>query len=173
MYKPEQNHDTEIQRAIDHYLQARQAILKLGREVPERIGGNDNIIGRIGEFIGLRFLEALGQEPVMMTGSSNPGFDLVEGEQRTQVKAITHENKRGRSVRLTQGWTQLVLMELGKHYTPERIGLLTSTQQEIALADNFAKTATPVVSLTMLGPKGLIGVYGRVYTRDELKQLGI
>jgi len=173
MTPPQQHRDADIQQAIDHYLRARQAILKLGREVPGRIGGNDNIIGRIGEFIGLRFLEALGQEPIMMEGSSNPGFDLEEGNLRTQVKAITHENKRGRSVRLTPGWTQFVLMELGEHYTPERIGLLTSTQQEIALADNFAKTAMPVVSLMMLGSKGLIGVYGRVYTRDELKQLGI
>jgi len=139
--------------------------------VPGRIGGNDKIIGRIGEFIGLRFLEALGQEPVMMTGSSNPGFDLIEGDRRTQIKVITHENKRGRSVRLTPGWTQFVLMELGEHYTPERIGLLTSTQQEKALADNFAKTATPVVSLTMLGPKVLISRYGRVYNQGELSAL--
>lgn len=173
MNKPQQYRDADIQQAIDHYLQARKAILALGREVPERIGGNDNIIGRIGEFIGLRFLEALCQEPVMMAGRSNPGFDLIEGDQRTQIKAITHENKCGRSVRLTLGWTQFVLMELGEHYTPERIGLLTTTQQEQALADCFAKTSTPVVSLTMLGPKGLIGVYGRVYARDELKQLGI
>lgn len=171
MNKPQQHRDADIQRAIDHYLRARQTILKLGREVPGRIGGNDNIVGRIGEFIGLRFLEALGQEPIMMEGSSNPGFDLEEGNLRTQVKAITNENKRGRSVRLTPGWTQFVLMELGEHYTPERIGLLTSTQQEIALADNFAKTATPVVSLTMLGPKGLISRYGRVYNQDELSAL--
>lgn len=173
MNKPQQHRDAEIQQAIDHYLQARQAILALGREVPERIGGNDNIIGRIGEFIGLRFLEALGQQPSMMSGSSNPGFDLEEGGKRTQVKAITHENRRGRSVRLTPGWNQFLLMELGEHYTPERIGLLTLAQQEQALADGFAKTATPVVSLTMLGLKGLIGTYGRVYTQSELRQLGI
>ncbi|MGS2743920.1 hypothetical protein ACU6TU_10035 [Halomonas sp. LS-001] len=168
-----QQRDSEIQQAIDHYLQARAAILELGRKVPGRIGGNDNIIGRIGEFIGLRFLEALGQEPVMVPGSSNPGFDLEEGDQLTQVKAITHENRRGRTVRLTPGWTQFTLIELGEHYIPERVGLLTLPQQEQALADGFAKTATPVVSLTMLGPKGLIGTYGRVYTQNELRQFGI
>lgn len=173
MDKPQQHRDAEIQRAIDHYLQARQAILALGRAVPERIGGNDNIIGRIGEFIGLRFLEALGQQPSMMSGSSNPGFDLEEDGQRTQVKAITRENRRGRSVRLTPGWTQFLLMELGKHYTPERIGVITLAQQEQALEDGFAKTATPIVSLTMLGPKGLISRYGRVYSRDELNALGV
>lgn len=173
MDKPQQHRDAEIQRAIDHYLQARQAILALGREVPERIGGNDNIIGRIGEFIGLRFLEALGQQPSMMSGSSNPGFDLEEGVKRTQVKAITRENRRGRSVRLTPGWNQFLLIELGDHYTPERIGVLMLAQQEQAMEDGFAKTATPIVSLTMLGLKGLISRYGRVYSRYELNSLGI
>ncbi|WP_231896511.1 hypothetical protein [Halomonas sp. HL-93] len=66
-----------------------------------------------------------------------------------------------------------MLMELGEHYTPERIGVLTLAQQEQALEDSFAKTATPIVSLTMLGPKGLISRYGRVYSRDELNALGV
>jgi len=170
---PSQKHDQQIQIAIETYLQARSEILALGREVPERIGGNDNIIGRIGEFIGLRFLEALGQRPEKVEGASNPGYDLVEGACRTQVKAITHENQRGRSVRLTPGWTQFLLMELGEHYTPDRIGLLTLEQQQQALDAGFAKTETPVVSLTMLGAKGLIGSYGRVYDSEEIEALGI
>lgn len=168
-----QSRDDEIKQAIEAYLQARKAILALGREVPERIGGNDNIIGRIGEFLGLRFLESRGQRPEMVEGSSNPGYDLVEGDCRTQVKAITQENQRGRSVRLTPGWTQFLLMELGEHYTPDRIGLLTLEQQQQALDAGFAKTETPVVSLTMLGAKGLIGSYGRVYDREEIEALGI
>lgn len=170
---PSQEHDQKIQRAIEAYLQARGKILALGREVPGRIGGNDNVIGRIGEFIGLRFLESLGQRPSRVPGSANPGYDLVEGSCRTQVKAITHENQRGRSVRLTPGWTQFLLMELGEHYTPDRIGLLTLEQQRQALDAGFAKTEMPVVSLTMLGAKGLIGRYGRVYGREDIKALGI
>ncbi|MDR5892330.1 hypothetical protein QC820_05835 [Halomonas mongoliensis] len=111
---PSQKHDQQIQVAIEAYLQERSAILALGREVPERIGGNDNIIGRIGEFIGLRFLEALGQRPEKVEGASKPGYDydLVEGACRTQVKAITYENQRGRSVRLTPGWTQFEVVQL-------------------------------------------------------------
>ena len=68
-----QSRDDEIKQAIEAYLQARKAILALGREVPERIGGNDNIIGRIGEFLGLRFLESRGQHPEKVEGASNPG----------------------------------------------------------------------------------------------------
>ncbi|MFC2991301.1 hypothetical protein [Halomonas tibetensis] len=168
-----QSRDDEIKQAIEAYLQVRKRILAIGRDVPERIGGNDNIIGRIGEFLGLRFLEALGQRPEKVEGASNPGYDLVEGDCRTQVKAITHENQRGRSVRLTPGWTQFLLMELGEHYTPDRIGLLTLEQQQLALDAGFAKTETPVVSLTMLGAKGLIGSYGRVYDLEEIEALGI
>ncbi|EWH03239.1 hypothetical protein [Halomonas sp. BC04] len=168
-----QSRDEEVQAAIENYLQARKRILTLGREVPERFGGNDNIIGRIGEFIGLRFLESLGQRPEKVPGTSNPGYDLEEGSCRTQVKAITQENKHGRSVRLTPDWTQFLLIELGEHYVPTRIGLLTLEQQQQAIVDGFAKTPTPVVSLTMLGTKGLFSRYGRVYGSKQLRALGL
>ena len=49
----------EIQSAIERYLQARHELLDLGRKHPGLIGGNDNILGRIGEFIALRFLQNL------------------------------------------------------------------------------------------------------------------
>src|SRR5687768_5356675 len=117
--------DAAIQVAIDKYLQARHELLVLGRTHPTRIGGNDNIIGRIGEFIALRFLESIGQRPVKVLSSSNPGFDLIEGGVQTQVKVMTEENQRGRNVRLTEPWSQLVLVELGTHYKPTRIGFLT------------------------------------------------
>ncbi|WP_302140986.1 hypothetical protein [Halomonas alkalicola] len=123
-----QSRDDEVKQAIEAYLQARKRILALGREVPGRIGGNDNIIGRIGEFIGLRFLESLGQQPQKVDGVANPGFDLHEGELLTQVKAITWENRLGRSVQLKRGWHQFLLIELGEHYTPERIGLISQDQ---------------------------------------------
>lgn len=168
-----QYRDDEIQSVIESYLQARKRLLELGREVPERIGGNDNIIGRIGEFIGLRFLESLGHRPQKAEGASNPGYDLIEGDCLTQVKAITHENQRGRSVRLTPGWTQLLLIELGEHYQPERIGCITLAQHRQAIAAGFARTGTPLVRLSMLGSGGLIGRFGRVYGRKEIETLGI
>lgn len=160
--------DKLIQTAIENYLQARHALLEMGRQYPGRIGGNDNIIGRIGEFIALRFLEKLGQHPVKVNGASNPGYDLVEGDIQTQVKVITDENQKGRNVRLTEPWNQFVLIELGQHYSPVRIGVLTRKQQNEALAENPSWSKTPIVKLTMLGPKGLIGKYGRVYQTHEL-----
>lgn len=160
--------DTQIRAAIDKYLQARHELLLLGEVHPSRIGGNDNIIGRIGEFIALRFLERLGQNPVRVEGSSNPGFDLIEGTIQTQVKVMTEENQTGRNVRLTEPWTQLVLIELGEHYRPKRIGLLTREQHQQSCRENPTWSATPYVKRTMLGPKGLIGRYGRVYEGNEV-----
>jgi hypothetical protein len=159
--------DTKIQADIEKYLQARHEILKLGQEHPDRIGGNDNVIGRIGEFIALRFLEGLGQRPVKVLSSSNPGYDLIEGDRKTQVKVITEENNRGRTVRLKDPWDQLLVIKLGKHYKPVRIGILTQDQNRRALSENnWSKT--PVVSLGMLQPGGLIGKYGCVYQGSEI-----
>lgn len=160
--------DTQIQAAIDKYLQARHELLLLGKAYPSRIGGNDNIIGRIGEFIALRFLESLGQSPEKVMGSSNPGYDLIEGTIQTQVKTITEENQKGRNVRLTEPWTQLVLVELGSHYKPKRIGLLTRAQYQRACQENPTWSVTPYVKRSMLGPGGLIGRYGRVYEGGEI-----
>ncbi|MGH8529961.1 MAG: hypothetical protein ACRETN_09000 [Nevskiales bacterium] len=160
--------DAEIQKAIDRYLHGRHELLELSRKHPNRIGGNDNIIGRVGEFIGLRFLEGLGQNPAKVKGNSNPGYDFIEGDVQTQVKVITEENQKGRNVRLTEPWTQLVFIELGEHYKPRRVGLLTKAQFQQARLENPTWSGTPFVKRTMLGPKGLISRYGRVYQGSEL-----
>lgn len=160
--------DSEIKNGIEKYLQARKNILELGRKYPERIGGNDNIIGRIGEFIALQFLESIGQKPEKMMSSSNPGYDLIENYIQTQVKVITSENQKGRNVRLKKPWNQFVLIELGEHYRPERTGVLTEEQHQTALSENKGWSETPIVKLSMLGAKGLIGRYGTVYEKSRI-----
>ena len=160
--------DREIQAAIDSYLRARAALLELGRKYPHRFSGNDNIIGRFGEFVALQFLERLGQKPEKVISSSNPGFDLIEGSLRTQVKVITVENQKGRTVRLKEPWDQLLLIQLGPDYDPIRVGLLTKSQFTQAKMDGHLRSSTPFVALRMLGPKGLISKYGRVYQQHEI-----
>lgn len=160
--------DAQIKAAIEEYLKARHKLLLLGKKYPHRIGGNDNIIGRIGEFIALRFLESQGQKPSKLGASSNPGHDFVEGDIQTQVKVITDENKNGRNVRLVEPWTQLVVVELGEGYKLNRIGLLTKQQFQQACAENATWCETPYVKRTMLGKKGLIGRYGRVCSGNEI-----
>lgn len=154
--------DDEIQQAIDEYVCARRRVLAIGSKYPERIGGNDNIIGRIGEFIAIRFLESRGQNPSKAEGLSNPGYDLIDGDLLTQVKVMTIENVAGRNVRLTKPWTQFVLIELGENYTPTRIGVLTEGQHRAALQEHPSWSETPVVKRTMLSANGLIGRHGEV-----------
>ena len=163
--------DLEIKRAIDIYLKARNEILRLGDKHPDRIGGNDNIIGRIGEFFALQFLEGLGQHPRKVSGASNPGYDLIDGKILTQVKVITAENKNGRSVRLNKPWNQFILIELDKSYKPVNIGILSECQHQQALRANSNWSENPYVKITMLGPKGLIGKYGKVYSKQEIGSL--
>lgn len=76
-------------------------------------------------------------------------------------------------MRLTPGWNKLLLIELGEHYIPVRIGLLTRERQQKVIAEDFAKADVPVVRLSMLSPQGLIGRYGRVYDREEIAELSI
>jgi hypothetical protein len=161
--------DKTIQTAIDKHLIARHELIVLGRAHPTRIGGNDNIVGRIGEFIALRFLESLGRHPTKVSHSSNTGFDLIERDLRIQIKVITEENREGRTVRITEPWDQLIVIELGAHYKPIRIGLLTKDQHRAALADNTKWSHAPIVRRTMVGHKGLISRYGRVYQQKELR----
>ncbi len=164
--------DLLVKAAIWKYLEARKNLLEIGEEYSQRIGGNDNLIGRIGEFIALRFLESLGQNPRKMKLTTNPGYDLRDGKRKTQVKVITAENQRGRTVPLKCGWTQLVLVELDIEYQPARIGLLTKGQHKKALKEKTSRSKNPVVSRSMLGKKGLIGDYGKVYLREEFSEWG-
>lgn len=53
-------------------LNARHELLEPGRSYPERIGGNDNIIERIGEFIALRFFDRAGRQLVKARGRASP-----------------------------------------------------------------------------------------------------
>ncbi len=86
--------DLEIWEGIHNYLKARKNLLTLAEKYPDRFGGNDNIIGRIGEFIALRFLESLGQHPQKVSSASNPEYDLFEKNIQTQVKVITSSATR-------------------------------------------------------------------------------
>jgi hypothetical protein len=163
--------DAEIQKAIDVYLKARAALRAVGEKYPKRMGGNDNLIGRIGEFMALQHLEQRGRAPKKIGGgrrSANPGFDLVEGGARIQVKVISHENKRGRSTRLKGRWSELLLIELGPDYRQSRIGHLRAKDYAKARRKDKRFSGTPLVRRSMLGNKGLIGRYGKVTHAEEL-----
>ena len=165
-----QARDAEIQAAIDAYLKARAALRFVGEKYPARMGGNDNLIGRIGEFIALRYFEGQGRSPRKVGGghnSTNPGFDLEEGNARIQVKVITHENKRGSSTRLKAPWTEFLLIELGSDYRQSRIGHLWEEDHAKARKKDKRLTEFPTARRSMLGENGLIARYGKVTHAEE------
>lgn len=160
--------DKKIQATINRYLKARHRLIVFSKNFPERIGGNDNIIGRIGEFIALRFLERRGQSPRKHKSSSNKGYDLYEGRRRTQVKVITEENRTGRTTRLPEHWHQFVLIELGPSYKCIRIGMLTSAQHKKARAEDTRLAARPFVTRSILRKNGLIARHGDIFSVKDL-----
>ena len=58
-----------------NYLKARSEFLELAN-TDEILKGNDNIIGRIGEFIAFQFLEEKGRNPQTVLRLNNPGYDM-------------------------------------------------------------------------------------------------
>lgn len=157
-----------IKITIQKYLQSRSELIEIGKMYPDLLGGNDNMIGRIGEYIALKFLKKIGQNPKKVIGSSNPGFDLIDGNIMTQVKCITKENINGKTVRLTKPWNQFLLIELDNDYIPERVGIINNEQFNYAIKENNTWSQNPIVKLTMLSGKGLIGKYGKVYKKEEI-----
>jgi hypothetical protein len=164
-------HD-EISEAIRAYLEARKRFLAIAKKYPDEIGGNDNIIGRIGEYLALRFLRSKGRSPRKTALLSQAGFDLEDGEIKISVKILTAENKKGRVGRLKEPWHELVVIDLSADLSGT-IGFITRAQFNDAYEKNPGWRADPawrnkpLVRASMLRPKGLIHDYGVVAKVDS------
>lgn len=157
-------HD-EIAQAIKEYLQARRRLFEVAEKYPDEMRGNDNIIGRIGEYLALQFLRAKGRFPTKTESLSQKGFDLEDGNIRISVKILTTENIKGRGVRLKDPWDELLLIHLKTSDLSGKVGFITRERFLEAVAKG-GRSATPVVTLSMLGPKGLFSKYGEVAEID-------
>ena len=120
----------EIDKAIKTYIDSRKDLIQVGEKYPEYIGGNDNMIGRIGEYYALKILIGEGQNPQKIKESNNKGYDFIDQKtnKNTQVKVITGENKNGKTVRLKKPWDQFILIQLNELYQPVRIGIINEKQ---------------------------------------------
>ena len=74
-------HD-EISKAIKEYLQARSRLIEVSAKYPTELKGNDNLIGRIGEYLALKLLRQEGRPPVKTKSLSQKGFDLEDGRKK-------------------------------------------------------------------------------------------
>ena len=95
---------SDVQKAMSlalDYLQARvefEAKVK-SLQLKEHLGGNDNFVGRIGEFLAMRYLEQFhGLEVEHARGKnyneSRPATDLLAGNIWWSVKCLTLENNK-------------------------------------------------------------------------------
>ncbi len=156
-------HD-EIADAIKNYLLVRRQLFEVAEKYPDEMRGNDNIIGRIGEYLALQFLRAKGRFPTKTKSLSQAGFDLEEGALRISVKLLTSENVKGRGVRLKDPWDEFLLIQLSTSDLTGTVGLITKDQFTRALAENDSWGTNPIVKSGMLSKNGLFGKYGVVET---------
>lgn len=152
----------KIDLAIADYLSARNRLLALAAKYPELLAGNDNVIGRIGEYLAMSFLSRKGRVAKRAKSKSEKGYDLLVGRKKVSVKLLSSENVKGRGMRLTDPWDELLVLEFDTRSLKFRIGHLLRRQFEQALVDNPGWSRNPIVKKTMLGEKGLIGRYGSI-----------
>ena len=144
-----------------NYLKARQDFLKIA-EKTDWLFGNDNLVGRIGEFIAFQYLHEHNRLPKRPTSKTEKGFDLIcdNGKTKISVKTITAENKAGSTTVITEPWDELILILIDDNLKIEKIGILTKEQFINANDSGHIKSKKPYARRTMLGPKGLISKFG-------------
>ncbi|MFA4844975.1 MAG: hypothetical protein WC654_00235 [Patescibacteria group bacterium] len=143
------------------YLLARQKFRKATDQDP-LLSGNDNIVGRIGEFIAVQFLkEELGRKKIVK--NPNPvqkGYDIVADRKKVSVKTITAENATGRTTSIKEPWDELILVELNDESRVSRIGYVKFV--DFKKWSKYRKDWYPVASRTMFNEDGLIGEQGDI-----------
>ena len=158
-----------LRKSAKEYLRAREKFRSMTDNIPE-LNGNDNLVGRIGEFIAVQFIElTLKRKNVTRnTNAVQAGYDIVADNRRVSVKIITSENHTGRTTPIRDPWDELVLIELGERADVMKIGFLT--RKEFEAAYKGSPSHPPIASRNMLKEDGLIGKYGKVYTGRAVKR---
>lgn len=84
-------HVSILRETSKRYLEARKHFLKIANATSE-LSGNDNIAGRIGEFIAYQYLKD--RIPRKNENRSQKGYDIICDENtKVSVKTITDENE--------------------------------------------------------------------------------
>lgn len=162
--------NNKLKKLSREYLLARKKFRDATDKDP-LLSGNDNIVGRIGEFIAHQFLQhKLKRKKIIK--NPNPvqkGYDIIADGQKVSVKTITGENASGRTTPIKQPWDELLLIELGKDSRLLRIGYLTS--KDFKTWPAYRIGWCPVASRSMFNKKGLIFVNGKIFEGANVKGL--
>ena len=165
------NDTTKFRITARKYLKARQDFLAIA-EKTDWLFGNDNLVGRIGEFIAYQYLYNHDRHPKRPTSKTEKGFDLIcdNGQTRVSVKTITAENKVGSTTIITEPWDELILITINEDIKIEKFGILTKEQFQKAIDIGHIKSKKPYARRTMLGPKGLISKFGSIVEQKILNE---
>lgn len=162
------NNRDELKSLAKEYLSARQKFLSAIRQDHPELGGNDNIVGRIGEFIALQFLHNSNRKVEKCKNATNKGYDIICSTGRQiSVKTITAESKTGRSTKLKQPWQELIMIYIDKNYEVEIIGHIHIEDYTIALSQKFIGE-NQVADKKLLLKDGLFSIYGKLYIGESV-----
>ena len=158
----------ELQKLAKEYLSARQQFLSAIREDHPELGGNDNIVGRIGEFVALQFLRRSNREVSKCKNATNKGFDIeCSNGRQISVKTITAESKTGRTTKLKQPWHELIMIYIGDNYEVEKIGHIHIEDFKIAVREKII-SEDPVANRRFF-ENGLFSRFGTIYSGEQVK----
>lgn len=160
--------DKKLKKYAVDYLLARHKFLT-ETEKEDLLSGNDNLVGRIGEFIAINFLKRQGRLVTKNKNKVEKGYDLETNDKaKVSVKLITAENNRGRTNRVKNPWTEFVLITLNDKYKVDRIGHIKKNEILQAVKTGFLKTEEPYANRRMLKDNGLFEQYGRLYKDKDV-----
>ncbi len=155
------------QYAVDYLLARHKFLAETEKE--ELLSGNDNIVGRIGEFIAVSFLTRQGRQVKKNKNKVEKGYDLeTDDKAQVSVKLITAENKSGRTTRVKNPWTEFILVTLNDKYKVDRIGHITKSEMRRAVKEMFVKSEEPMTDRRMTNENGLFDKYGRLLKDKEV-----
>jgi len=163
--------EEEIKKLSRDYLIARKKFRDTADSIPE-IDGNDNIVGRIGEFIALQFLKYTLKKKLVFRNKNmvQAGYDIMADNKKVSVKIITAENKKGRTTPIKEPWDELIIIELGDNSKISKIGFITKKQFKKSLTDNFLTNINPIASRSMLKNNKLFDIYGNIYNGKSVEK---
>lgn len=130
--------------------------------------GNDNLVGRIGEFIAYQYLHEHKRHPIRPKSRTERGYDFLcdKGKTKVSVKTITSENKAGSTTIISSPWDELILITLNSEIKIDKFGVITKSQFQEAIDCGHITSKKPYARRTMVGPKGLISKFGKIINQQ-------
>ena len=163
--------EEKLKKLARDYLLARKKFRDEADKISE-LAGNDNIVGRIGEFIAILFLEKeLKRKKIIKNPNQvERGNDIVADGKKVSVKIITFENIKGRTTPIKDPWDELIFIELGENLKVSQIGYISSDKFREATREKFLKNVNPITSRSMLKKGRLFDRYGKIFTSKDISE---